>query len=201
MGYRVLKRFFDIIISVILLAVLLLPLVIFMTLIRLTSEGPAIFKQARIGRGGKVFTCLKLRTMYIDAPPSLATAKFLNAESYITPVGRFLRRTSLDELPQLINVLMGDMSIVGPRPLIPEETEMHKQRLEKGVYSIRTGMTGLAQVKGRDALSDSEKLALDVEYLNNMGVIFDIKILFSTLIGVVTGKGVEDGEKEKRLKG
>lgn len=201
MGYRVLKRFFDIIISVILLAVLLLPLVIFMTLIRLTSEGPAIFKQARIGRGGKVFTCLKLRTMYIDAPPSLATAKFLNAESYITPVGRFLRRTSLDELPQLINVLMGDMSIVGPRPLIPEETEMHKQRLEKGVYSIRTGMTGLAQVKGRDALSDSEKLALDVEYLNNMGVIFDIKILFSTLIGVVKGKGVEDGEKEKRLKG
>ena len=201
MGYRVLKRFFDIIVSVVLLAVFLAPLLTFMAVIRLTSEGNAIFRQKRIGRGGKAFACLKLRTMYIDAPKNIATAKFLNAESYITPVGRFLRRTSLDELPQLINVLMGDMSLVGPRPLIPEETEMHDKRREKGVYSIRPGMTGLAQVRGRDALSDREKLALDVEYLNNMGVFLDIKILFSTLVGVATGKGVEDGGKEKRLKG
>lgn len=201
MGYRVLKRFFDIIVSVILLAVFLIPLLIFMVVIRLTSEGTAIFRQERIGRNGKTFVCLKLRTMYIDAPKNIATAKFLNAESYITPVGRFLRRTSLDELPQLINVLMGDMSLVGPRPLIPEELDMHRQRRAKGVYSIRPGMTGLAQVKGRDSLNDGEKLALDVEYLNNMGVFLDIKILFSTLVGVATGKGVEDGEKEKRLKG
>ena len=201
MGYRLVKRVFDIIVSAVLLAALFLPTLVLMAIIKLTSEGAAVFKQKRVGRNGKIFICFKLRTMYVDAPPSLATAKFLNAESYITPIGRFLRRTSLDELPQLLNVLKGDMSLVGPRPLIPEEVDMHRCRGEKGIYAIRPGMTGLAQVKGRDLLSDGEKLALDLEYLDEMGLWLDIKILFSTLLGVATGKGVEDGEKEKRLKG
>lgn len=176
-------------------------MLIFMAVIRITSDGSAIFKQKRVGRNGKIFVCFKLRTMYEDAPPSLSTAEFFDAERYVTPIGRLLRRTSLDELPQLLNVLKGDMSIIGPRPLIPEEKALHQKRQEKGVYSIRPGMTGLAQVKGRDLLTDPEKLAFDCEYVNNMSLFLDLKILCFTALNVVTGKGVENRKKEKRIKG
>ena len=147
MGYRIVKRLLDIVASAILLAVFCLPLLVIMACIRLTSEGAAIFKQRRVGRNGKLFVCYKLRTMYKDAPPNLSTAEFFDAERYVTPIGRLLRRTSLDELPQLLNVLKGDMSIIGPRPLIPEEESIHQKRQERRVYSIRPGMTGLAQIR------------------------------------------------------
>ena len=201
MGYRIVKRLLDIIASVFLIVLFCLPLLVLMACIRLTSEGAAIFKQKRVGRNGKVFVCYKLRTMYENAPPSLSTAEFFDAERYVTPIGRLLRRTSLDELPQLLNVLKGDMSIIGPRPLIPEEKALHQKRQERGIYSIRPGMTGLAQVKGRDMLTDSEKLVFDCEYVNNMSLLLDLKILFFTAFNVVTGKGVGDRKKEKRIKG
>ena len=201
MGYRIVKRLLDIVASAILLAVFCLPLLVIMACIRLTSEGAAIFKQRRVGRNGKLFVCYKLRTMYENAPPNLSTAEFFDAERYVTPIGRLLRRTSLDELPQLLNVLKGDMSIIGPRPLIPEEESIHQKRQERGVYSIRSGMTGLAQIRGRDMLTDSEKLTFDCEYVNNMSLLLDLKILFFTVLNVVTGKGIEDRKKEKRIKG
>jgi len=193
--YFALKRGLDVLLSLLLLLLLFLPLAAISLAVKLSSEGEAIFKQIRVGKNGKTFVCFKVRTMYKTAPPSVATSKLALAERHITPVGRFLRRTSLDELPQLFNVLRGDMSLVGPRPLIPEELDMHKGRQSLGVYRVRPGITGLAQIKGRDRLSDAEKLALDGEYVNKMSILLDVKILFLTLFSAVRGKDVEEGER------
>ena len=193
--YFTLKRGLDILLSLLLLLLFFLPLAVISLAVRLGSEGEAIFRQVRVGKNRKNFVCFKIRTMYKSAPQNVATAKLVMAESHITPIGRFLRRTSLDELPQLFNVLRGDMSLVGPRPLIPEELDMHEGRQRLGVYRVRPGMTGLAQVKGRDRLSDSEKLALDGEDVDKMSLLLDIKILFLTLFSVARGKDIEEGER------
>lgn len=199
--YCRIKRFLDLVIALMLLAVLGLPMLVIMMIIRKDSRGPSVFRQERVGKDGRVFVCLKFRTMYTYAPSELSTLEFSDAERYITPVGRVLRRTSLDELPQLINVIKGDMSIIGPRPLIPREEEMHKSRLDAGVYSLRPGITGLAQVNGRDTLSDREKLAWDTEYLKNVGLFLDLKIICYTLIRVTTGKGIASAGGEKHFEG
>ena len=153
--------------SALLLFFLIIPMAVLGLLICTTSEGGMIFKQERVGMNGRIFFCYKFRTMYKSAPNDMPTAQFSNASDYITPIGRFLRKSSLDELPQLVNVLIGDMSLVGPRPLIPREGEIHSYRMRCGAYRIRPGMTGLAQINGRDMLGDIEKVRFDDELIIN----------------------------------
>lgn len=194
---RYIKRILDILFSFLLLLFLLLPMFIIAVVIRCDSDGNAVFKQKRMGRGGKIFVCYKFRTMYINAPRSMPASKFKDSGVYITRVGIFLRRSSLDELPQLFNVLKGDMSIVGPRPLICEEKEIHRRRMDGGVYSLRPGITGMAQISGRNLLGDDEKLWGDLYYLENIKMRLDIKILFRTFFKVAKAEGVSAKEQER----
>ena len=175
--YVFLKRMLDVLFSFLLLVLLALPMLLIGLCVSISSRGGPLFRQPRIGRGGRTFTCYKFRTMVRDAPPNRPSAVFLDAERYITPIGHFLRKTSLDELPQLWNVLRGDMSLVGPRPLIGEEQEMHRARQERGVYGVRPGMTGLAQIHGRDRLADKEKAALDAKYVESLSFRHDLAIV------------------------
>ncbi len=179
-SYKPLKRALDIFFSLILLFFLWLPMLLAAVAIKIDSPGRAIFKQIRVGKDGKLFVCLKFRTMYTSAPPCVPSKDFKGSSKYVTRVGRLLRKTSFDELPQLINVLRGDMSLVGPRPLILSEDKLHKERTGRGIYSIRPGMTGLAQVSGRDSVCDDEKLRLDTQYLFELGLAQDIKIIRKT---------------------
>ncbi len=178
--YARIKRTFDIFFSFILLIFLSLPMLIILVAVRADSEGEGIFKQRRVGKGGRVFVCYKFRTMYVSAPPNMPSSSFDSADKYITRIGRFLRKSSLDELPQLVNVLKGDMSLVGPRPLIIEEREVHEQRQKYGVYNLRPGITGLSQISGRDNVSDAQKVMLDTQYVDTLGFFEDIKILAKT---------------------
>lgn len=194
--YLALKRIFDVSAAYILLMILYVPMLFISISIKMTSRGPIIFKQVRIGERGRPFVCYKFRTMSTDAPPNMSTAEFADAERYITAVGGFLRKTSLDELPQLFNVLGGDMSFVGPRPLIPAEKEVHEKRNELGVYEARPGITGLAQIMGRDMLSDGEKVGYDAKYVSNIRFTSDAKIIFRTVFKVCSADGIKKrGEK------
>ena len=184
-----LKRALDLILALVLSILLLLPMLIIAVAIRAESDGSAIFKQERRGRGGRVFVCYKFRTMRRDAPSNMPASSFQGRELYVTRVGRFLRRSSLDELPQLFNVIRGDMSLVGPRPLICEESEIHDGRRREGVYALRPGITGMAQIGGRNSLDDREKLEKDTYYLHNLRPSLDAKILFSTLSCVIKREG------------
>ena len=195
---RYIKRILDIILSFALLFFLLLPMFIIAVAIRADSEGNAIFKQKRLGRGGKAFICYKFRSMYIGAPPNMPAARLCDGEKYVTRVGRLLRRTSLDELPQLFNVLKGDMSLIGPRPLICEEEEIHRRRMDGGVYRLRPGITGMSQISGRNLLCDEEKLKGDLYYLENIKIWLDIKILFRTFFKVADGEGVRAQEQRRK---
>ena len=188
--YFLWKRLLDVLFSFLLLFFLALPMIAIACAVRFTSRGGAIFKQTRVGRNGEPFVCYKFRTMYSYAPKNRPTSEFTDAALYITPVGRFLRRTSLDELPQLFNVLKGDMSLIGPRPLIAEEEAVHRLRMERGIYDIRPGITGLAQISGRDLVSDREKAELDAKYVEGIGFATDFGILFKTLRRVVGGDGI-----------
>lgn len=187
---RYVKRMLDIIFSTMLIVLLLPLMVIIGALIRIDSSGGAIFKQKRMGRNAKEFTCYKFRTMQKEAPHGIPAKDLADPERYVTRVGRFLRRSSLDELPQLFNVFLGNMSIVGPRPLICEEKEIHRLRGEAGIYTLRPGITGLAQINGRNLLCDSEKIENDRIYLDNLKIRLDAKILFLTLGCVIGGKGI-----------
>ena len=184
------KRFVDLILACAALAVALLPMLIICILIRLTSRGEVIFKQERIGKGGEPFVCYKFRSMRADAPHDLPRTRFEEVARYVTPIGGFLRRTSLDELPQIINVLKGDMSFVGARPLIPAEEAMHIGRARGGVYALRPGITGLAQVRGRDMIDDAQKLSYDLEYAEKISFLLDVKIFFGTLLGALRGENI-----------
>ena len=188
--YLFCKRAFDIVFSFLLLFFLALPMLIIGFVIALTSKGGAIFKQKRVGRGGKIFICYKFRTMYSYAPSNRPTCDFADADKYVTRVGCFLRRTSLDELPQLFNVLKGDMSLIGPRPLISEEITVHKMRMESGAYDIRPGITGLAQISGRDMLCDREKAELDARYANSISFTSDLRIFLKTLRCAASKEGI-----------
>ena len=164
--YSISKRTMDIVSSLIEL-ILLSPLFLLVAiLIKLDSKGPIIFKQIRIGKNSKPFYIYKFRSMKIDAP-NLSTEEFLNASDFTTKVGKFIRKTSIDELPQLVNILKGDMSIVGPRPVIEREVRLLELRKECNVDSILPGITGLAQINGRDNIDDYEKVKYDFEYLTN----------------------------------
>lgn len=184
------KRTFDIIAAYIMLIIAYIPMAIIAIAIKLTSRGRVIFRQTRVGRDGRLFVCYKFRTMRSDAPSELSTAEFSDSERYITPVGRFLRRSSLDELPQLFNVLCGDMSLVGPRPLIPREKDVHLKRAALGVYSVRPGITGLAQISGRDMLCDDDKIRYDAKYVQELCLWEDTKIIFRTFKKVFTSDDI-----------
>lgn len=155
--------------------------------------GPVIFKQSRVGADRRSFICYKFRTMSTDAPHNCATAELDHPERYITRVGGFLRRTSLDELPQLFNVLRGDMSLIGPRPVLESERELVGLRDNLGVYSIRPGMTGLAQIRGRDVISIRRKAAYDAQYVERMSFGYDLALFWQTLINVALCRNVREG--------
>ena len=185
---RVVKRAADICIS--LMAIILLSwLLIIVSIISLITQGaPVCIGQERYGKDGKIFKVLKFRTMRKDAP-TVASADI--KAQYITKWGAILRKTSIDELPQLFNVLKGDMSLVGPRPLIIQEEEIHKMRLKEGIYDVRPGITGLAQINGRDECTNEEKTYYDKKYIEKMSLLFDIKILCGTVLPVIMRKDIK----------
>lgn len=194
------KRSFDIVVSATALVVAAIPMAVVAGAVWSTTKGPILFRQPRVGRDGKLFNCLKFRTMYITAPKSVATSELRDATSQITWIGKLLRKTSLDELPQFINILRGDMSLVGPRPLIPDEFEIHDLRQKYGVYNIRPGITGWAQINGRDKVTATEKALLDRYYYENRSVGLDLKILFLTVPKVLFGKDIVEGKISKEEK-
>lgn len=179
--YPLCKRMLDVLLALLGLGVMLLPMVVLGAALYWDDPGPVLFYQTRLGRHGQPFTLYKLRTMKVSAPRSVATWALREPERYITRMGRFLRRTSLDEVPQLINILKGDMSLVGPRPLIPEEQDIHRMRLAGGVYALRPGITGLAQINGRDLVSPERKARLDETYLHQLCFLTDLRILLRTV--------------------
>jgi O-antigen biosynthesis protein WbqP len=183
------KRLFDAAASGAALLVLALPLLVLAAVVRLTSPGPALYWSRRFGRGNRLFSMPKFRTMRIDTP-EVATHLLDDPDRWLTPPGAFLRKTSLDELPQLWSVLIGDMSLVGPRPALFNQHDLAALRTEVGVEVLRPGVTGWAQINGRDEIAMTRKVALDAEYLRRRGFLFDLRILLATVAPVITGKGV-----------
>ena len=183
------KRLFDLFIGIILLVLLSIPMLLATVAVRLTSKGSALYWSDRVGKDNEIFKMPKFRSMLIDTP-AVATHLLNNPDSYLSPIGGFLRRTSLDELPQLFSVLKGSMSFVGPRPALYNQDDLIALRTKKGVDVLLPGITGWAQVNGRDELSIPDKVALDIEYLNSKSFWFDIKILWMTFLKVVKRDGV-----------
>lgn len=191
------KRVLDIIFSLIAVIILAVPMLVIAFLIKVDSPNePILFKQIRVGKNDVPFTILKFRSMSNDAPHQMATENFENPEEYITSVGKVIRKTSLDELPQLFNVIKGDMSIIGPRPLIPQETDVLAMRDEYGASRILPGITGLAQVHGRDEVTDESKAAYDGKYTLNISMLLDLSIFCRTVLDVLHGRGVREGKKK-----
>ena len=187
------KRAIDILLSLLGL-ILLLPVFLLLAMaIKLDSKGPVFFKQKRVGLNKKHFYILKFRTMKIDTPKDTPTHLLKNPEQYITRVGRFLRKTSLDELPQIWNILMGHMSIIGPRPALWNQYDLIAERDKYGANDIRPGLTGWAQINGRAELPIEVKARLDGEYVEKMGFWMDLKCFFVTIISVIKGDGVVEG--------
>ena len=191
--YLVFKRMIDIILALATLLIIALPMLIVILIVYIDDPGDVIFTQYRVGMGGRRFKLYKLRTMRRDTPKYMSTSEVDDPNRYITRVGRILRRLSIDELPQLINVLKGDMSIVGPRPLISDEHEIHDLRMKFGVYKIRPGLTGLAQIRGRDMVTPADKVRWDVRYLEELGFWTDVKIVLSTIPKIIGGNGFAEG--------
>lgn len=183
------KRILDIILSFSVLIVLGVPMLIVALVVRLTSRGPALYWSNRVGIDNKIFKMPKFRTMRMDTPP-MATHLMAEPQKFLTPIGGFLRRTSLDELPQLISILKGDMSFVGPRPALFNQDDLISLRTAKGVHRILPGLTGWAQVNGRDELPIPAKVEYDAQYLERNSVSLDLKIMYMTAIQVFVGRGV-----------
>lgn len=198
--YMKIKRFFDIAMSGLALLVLILPFAVIAAVQKISSpHEPVFFRQMRVGQNGHVFYITKFRTMKSCAPKYSSTNDLQNAEQYISKVGRFLRSTSIDELPQLYNVLKGDMSIIGPRPLIRQERSVHYLRKYYGIDQLKPGITGWAQINGRDLLNDCDKVFFDREYLKQMSACFDIKVLFGTIHKVLRRKDIHEGKIKKNI--
>jgi len=183
------KRIFDLLLGVAILVLLLAPMLLIAIAVYLSSKGPALYWSDRVGKNNKIFKMPKFRSMLIDTP-DVATHLLDDPDAYLSPIGGFLRRSSLDELPQLFSVLKGDMSFVGPRPALFNQEDLIALRKEKGVDKLLPGITGWAQVNGRDELSIPDKVALDAEYLNRQSFWFDMKILWMTFLKVVKRDGV-----------
>ena len=189
-GYLCCKRIADLVFAFVACVFFLIPMLIVGVLVKLDSQGPAIFTQERLGKNGKVFTIYKFRTMKISAPKDVAAGLFTESDRYITCVGAFLRRTGIDELPQLWNILRGDMSFIGYRPLCLTEREINEERARLGVFSVRPGITGWAQVNGRNNISDEEKARLDAEYVCCLSLKLDLICLLKTVTTILSGEGV-----------
>ena len=183
------KRFFDLLLGVLILALLVIPMLLICIAVRLSSKGSALYWSNRIGRNNEIFKMPKFRSMLINTP-DVATHLLNTPDSYLSPIGTFLRRSSLDEFPQLFSVLKGDMSFIGPRPALHNQDDLIALRTKKGVDKLLPGITGWAQVNGRDKLSIPDKVALDVEYLNRQSFWFDMKILWMTFLKVLKHDGV-----------
>ena len=183
------KRLFDITVSLILLTFLLIPMIFIAILVKSTSPGPVLFWSPRVGRNNKVFQMPKFRTMHTNAPLE-ATHLIKDPQFLITPIGRFLRKTSADEFPQLYSIIIGDMSLVGPRPALYNQDDLIALRVDKGIHRLRPGLTGLAQIMGRDEIDITEKVALDQQYLINQSFITDILIIFKTVLYIFFQKNI-----------
>ena len=183
------KRLIDIILAIILLLIFLIPIIIICIILLLSSGTPILYWSDRVGRDNKIFKMPKFRSM-LTTTPEVATHLLLDSDSYISPIGGFLRKTSLDELPQIISVLSGNMSFVGPRPALFNQSDLIKMRTERGIHKLLPGISGWAQVNGRDELHIDKKVALDEEYLKKKSFWFDMKILVITLYSVIRAKGV-----------
>ncbi len=183
------KRLFDWTLSLLMLLIMAMPLVLLCWLVRITSKGPALYWSERVGQRNHLFKMAKLRTMKLDAPV-VATHLLADPQSLLTPIGGFLRKSSLDELPQLWNIWIGDMSFVGPRPALFNQSDLMEMRTQQGIDVLRPGLTGWAQVNGRDELAIPEKVKLDQEYLQRQSFSFDLQILYLTFLKVIRREGV-----------
>ena len=191
--YIKIKRALDIILSFIGLIILSPILLIIVVAIKIDSPGTVLFKQKRVGKGKTYFNILKFRTMKIETPKDTPTHLLQNPEKYITRVGKFLRKTSLDELPQIWNILVGDMSIIGPRPALWNQYDLIAERDIYGANDILPGLTGWAQINGRDELTIEEKAKLDGEYVQKLSFWMDVKCFFGTIVSVIKSDGVVEG--------
>lgn len=191
--YIIFKRMLDVLIALVALLIIAIPMLIVFLIVYIDDPGNVLFAQYRVGMGGRRFKLYKLRTMRQDTPKYMSTSEVDDPSRYITRVGHIFRRLSIDELPQLFNVIKGDMSIVGPRPLISDEYEIHVLRMKLGVYKIRPGLTGLAQIHGRDMTTPAEKVRWDVQYLERFGFRTDVKIVLSTIPKLIGGDGFAEG--------
>jgi O-antigen biosynthesis protein WbqP len=183
------KRLFDLLLALLVACILIIPIIITAIVIKLTSKGPALYWSDRVGKDNQLFKMPKYRSMNIDTP-AVATHLLADPKSVLTPIGNFLRRSSMDELPQLWSILKGDMSFVGPRPALFNQDDLIELRTKQGVDKLLPGLTGLAQVNGRDELLIQQKVAFDVEYLKYQSFCFDIKILWLTFLKVLQRDGV-----------
>jgi O-antigen biosynthesis protein WbqP len=192
--FPIIKRVIDFLLSLIILISLSILFLILSIVIKVDSKGPVFFKQKRIGKGKKEFHILKFRTMKTDAPKEMPTHKLDKAESYITPVGNFLRKTSLDELPQLINILKGDMSLIGPRPALWNQYDLIEERDKYKANDVLPGLTGLAQISGRDELPIEVKAKIDGDYVIYQNSKLDSEIFVKTIFSVLRSEGVKEGK-------
>ena len=183
------KRLFDVSVALLAIAVLSIPLLVVAVLVKLTSPGPIVYWSDRVGRHNRIFRMPKFRTMRVDTP-AVATHLLSDPKRFLTPVGPFLRKSSLDELPQLWSILVGDMSFVGPRPALFNQDDLIALRTEYGVDQVLPGLTGWAQINGRDELPIPDKVRLDAEYLQRQSFFLDLKIIFLTFLKVVRRDGI-----------
>ena len=201
MNYLVIKRIIDFVLAFVGLIILSPVFLILIIFIKIDSKGPVLFKQKRFGKDKVFFNILKFRTMRIDTPKDTPTHLLINPDQWITKVGKFLRKTSLDELPQIINILIGQMSIIGPRPALWNQVDLIEEREKYGANDVPVGLTGWAQINGRDELEIDLKAKLDGEYARKMSFSMDLKCLLGTIISVIKHEGVvEGGPKEKKSK-
>lgn len=198
--YRIIKRVTDFILALLGLIFLSPIFIILIIAIKIDSKGPVLFKQKRVGIHKSYFNILKFRTMRIDTPKDMPTHLLVDPEQYITKVGKFLRKTSLDELPQIINILFGNMSCIGPRPALWNQYDLIAERDKYGANDIMPGLTGWAQINGRDELPIDVKAKLDGEYVNNIGLKMDVKCFFMTIISVLKNDGVVEGGTGELMK-
>ena len=198
--YGFFKRLLDIVMSFLGIIILSPVMIIVAVLIKLTSKGPVLFKQQRVGKNGRLFKIWKFRSMRTDTPKDMPTHMLENPETFITPVGRFIRKTSIDELPQLFNILAGQMSVIGPRPALANQTELLRLREENGSAALRPGLTGWAQINGRDELPDEIKAGYDGEYAQKISFGFDVKCFFGTIGAVLRSDGIVEGAQHKEDK-
>ena len=194
--YLIFKRSADFIIAFFGIVILLPVFLILSVAVKLDSKGPVFFKQKRVGIHKTYFNMLKFRTMRTDAPKDMPTHLLENPDQYITKTGKFLRKTSLDELPQIFNILVGAMAVIGPRPALWNQYDLIEERDKYSANDVRPGLTGWAQINGRDELTIEVKAKLDGEYVENMGLLMDMKSFIGSIFYVSKGKGVREGSKE-----